>query len=98
MVLHMNQRKSPLLCLLGVVQTGKPHYARSSSLQPFAANLVAKEPQTSIRPANKVDLVACELETAQAQFGDRLHPVERKFDAQSLIGEQFLDDHSDSRS
>jgi hypothetical protein len=28
------------------------------------------------------------------RFGDRLHPVERKSDAQSLIGEQLLDDHS----
>ena len=50
---------------------GKPHDAPSSSLLPFASNLVAKEPQTSIRPVKKVDLVACELETAQAEFDDR---------------------------
>jgi hypothetical protein len=72
--------------------------ARSSSLLSFASNLVAKEPQASIRPAKKIDLVACELETAQAEFGDRLHPVKRKSDAQSLIGEELLDDHSNSRS
>ena len=58
---------------------------------------VAQEPQTSIRPAKEVDLVAGELETSQTQLGDRLHPIERKSDAQVLIGEQLLDDHSNAR-
>jgi hypothetical protein len=64
---------------------------------PFASHVVAQEPQTSIRPAKEVDLVAGELDTSQTQLGHRLDPIERKPDAQALIGEQLLDDGSNTR-
>ena len=51
-----------------------------------------------IGPAKEVDLVAREIETSQAQFGDRLDRVERESDAPVLIGEQLVDDHSNARS
>ena len=35
---------------------------------------------------------------SQEKLGDRLHPVERKSDAQVLIGEELLDNHSNARS
>jgi hypothetical protein len=59
---------------------------------------VSQEPQTSIRPAEQIDLVRAEIDTSQTQLGDRLNPVERKSDSQVLIGEQLLDNHSNARS
>jgi hypothetical protein len=63
----------------------------------FASYFVAQEPETSIRPAKEVDLLAGELDTSQTQLGDRLDLIERKSDAQVLIGEQLLDDRSNAR-
>jgi hypothetical protein len=61
------------------------------------ASYFAQEPETSIRPAKEVDLLAGELDTSQTQLGDRLDLIERKSDAQVLIGEQLLDDRSNAR-
>jgi hypothetical protein len=37
------------------------------------------------------------FDTAQTQLGDRINSVERKSDAQALVGEQFVDDYSNAR-
>jgi hypothetical protein len=82
---------------VALASQGKPHDARRSSVLPFAAHFVAQEPQTIIRLPKEVDLIAGELDTSQTQLGDRLEPIERKPDAQVLIGEQLLDDRSNTR-
>jgi hypothetical protein len=64
----------------------------------FAAHHLTEEPHPRIGPAKKIDLVAGEIETLQQQFYDRLHPVERKSNAQALIGKQLLYDHSNTSS
>jgi hypothetical protein len=77
---------------------GKPHRVRQSSLLPFASHFFPDEPQTSIGQAQEFDLVAGELGTAKPQLGDRFHPVERKFHAQGLIGEQLVNHYSNAHS
>jgi hypothetical protein len=37
-----------------------------------------EEPNASIRPAEEIDLVACEIEPSQCQRGDGLHRIDRK--------------------
>jgi hypothetical protein len=69
-----------------------------SSLLRRASHGASQEPQTSIRPAEQVYLVAREIEASQKQFGDGFHWIERKSDAQGLIGEQPRDDHSNAGS
>jgi hypothetical protein len=65
---------------------------------PLAYYFVLEEPQAIIRPAKEVDLVAGEIGTSQTQLGDRFDPVERKSHAQDLVGEQLVDDCSNSGS
>ena len=62
---------------------------RDRSVLRCASQGASQEPHTSIGPAQEIDLVAGKIETSQAQLGDRFHPVERKSDAQVLIGEQL---------
>jgi hypothetical protein len=74
-----------------------PDDARSSLLR-RASHGASQEPHTSIGPAQEIDLVAGEIEASQKQLSDGVHPVERKSDAQVLIGEQLVDDHSNTGS
>jgi hypothetical protein len=68
------------------------------SLLGLPAHGVTQEPHTSVRSEKKVYLVAREIETVQKQLGDRPDAVERKSDAQLFIGEELLDDYSNSCS
>jgi hypothetical protein len=64
----------------------------------FAARHLTQEPHPRIGPAKEIDLVAGEIEALQQQFRDRLQRVERKSNAQVLIGKQFLDHDSNTSS
>jgi hypothetical protein len=69
-----------------------------ASVLPFPSHGLTQEPQISIRPGEQFDLVLTEIEASQKQLGEHLHPVERKSDAQVLIGEQLPDDQSNARA
>jgi hypothetical protein len=64
----------------------------------FAAHHLSQEPHPRIGLVKKIDLVTGEIEALQYQFRDRLDPVERKSNAQVLIGKQFLDHDSNTSS
>ena len=71
--------------------------AQSSVLR-CACHGASQEPHTRICPAEEIDLGAGEIDAPQKQIGDHLHRIERKSDAQVLIGKQLLDDHSNASS
>jgi hypothetical protein len=62
----------------------------------FAARPLTQEPHPRIGPTKEVDLIAGEVEALQQQFCDRLPRVERKSNAQVLIGKQLLDHDSNT--
>jgi hypothetical protein len=64
----------------------------------FAAPHLTQEPHSWIGAAKKIDLVTGEIEALQQQVRDRLPRVERKSNAQVLIGKQFLDHDSNNSS
>jgi hypothetical protein len=64
----------------------------------LASQRASQKPQGGVGPAQKVDLVASEIEAAQKQFRDGRHRIDRKLGAQVLVGQQILDDQSNSGS
>jgi hypothetical protein len=65
---------------------------------PFGAHAVCAEPQTGIRPAQEIDLVAGEIEASEKQLRDRFYRVEGKPNPQVSIREQLIDDESNAGS
>jgi hypothetical protein len=61
-----------------------------------AARLSFVEPHLHIRSYEHVDFVAGQFETAEADVGDRVEPIDREADTQILVGEQPVNQVRDS--
>jgi hypothetical protein len=57
------------------------------------SELMTRRPRCPVAPVTAIMMLVLSMIPRHTRFGDRLHPVERQSDAQSLIGEQLLDSH-----